>query len=293
MIQLDVYGQTGLYVTIGIGDNPLLAKLAMDNEAKKNENMRAEWTYQDIQKKVWKIQSMTEFWSINSRTAKRLEKIGVRGIEELANIFPSRLKKEFGKVRGLELFHHANGVDRTRISESYLTKSPAFSNSQVLPYDYIDIHEIELVIKEMGDQIATRIRRRNQQAEKISLYIGYSMSEEERGFSKQMKIPATNQTIKISNYLLQIFHEYYTDKKVRHIGVSAGHLIYSEGAQLDLFSNPYREEQLEKMDRITDLIRQKYGFTSLVHASSLLSGGRAIYRSNLVGGHAGGADGLE
>lgn len=34
IIQRVIYNHMGLYVTIGIGDNPLLAKLALDNEAK-------------------------------------------------------------------------------------------------------------------------------------------------------------------------------------------------------------------------------------------------------------------
>lgn len=34
-IQQEVLEETGIYTTIGIGDNPLLAKLALDNEAKK------------------------------------------------------------------------------------------------------------------------------------------------------------------------------------------------------------------------------------------------------------------
>lgn len=35
MIQTDVYRQTGIFTTIGIGDNPLLAKFALDLESKK------------------------------------------------------------------------------------------------------------------------------------------------------------------------------------------------------------------------------------------------------------------
>ena len=38
---------------------------------------------------------------------------------------------------------------------------------------------------------------------------------------------------------------------------------------------------------------EKYGFQSIIHAHSLLQGGRAIARSSLVGGHAGGMSGLE
>ncbi|AMC93724.1 hypothetical protein AOC36_06925 [Erysipelothrix larvae] len=47
------------------------------------------------------------------------------------------------------------------------------------------------------------------------------------------------------------------------------------------------------LDEVVDTIRSKYGFTKLVYTSSLLRGGRAIARSKLVGGHAGGMSGLD
>ncbi len=48
-----------------------------------------------------------------------------------------------------------------------------------------------------------------------------------------------------------------------------------------------------KVDQVVDTIRQKYGFKSVVRAVSVMEGGRAIARSSLVGGHAGGMGGLE
>ena len=52
MIQTDVYRQTGIFTTIGIGDNPLLAKFALDLESKKNSDMKVEWRYEDVQQKL-------------------------------------------------------------------------------------------------------------------------------------------------------------------------------------------------------------------------------------------------
>ncbi len=47
----------------------------------------------------------------------------------------------------------------------------------------------------------------------------------------------------------------------------------------------------QKLDEIVDTVRAKYGFASLVHASSLTSGATAIKRnSTLIGGHASGRD---
>ncbi|OOL43319.1 Y-family DNA polymerase, partial [Enterococcus faecium] len=47
MIQEKIKEELGLIATVGIGDNPLLAKLALDNEAKHNEGFIAEWTYEN------------------------------------------------------------------------------------------------------------------------------------------------------------------------------------------------------------------------------------------------------
>ena len=60
-IRQDVYDQTGIYTTIGIGDNPLLAKLALDNEAKDTRDMIAEWRYEDVPEKLWRIPQLTDF----------------------------------------------------------------------------------------------------------------------------------------------------------------------------------------------------------------------------------------
>ena len=62
---------------------------------------------------------------------------------------------------------------------------------------------------------------------------------------------------------------------------------------MDLFSDPEKMVQEEKLDYLCDKIRNRYGFKALVHASSLLPGVTAISRSSLVGGHAGGRSGLE
>lgn len=37
--------------------NPLLAKLALDNEAKHQKTMRANWSYEDVPSRVWQIKN--------------------------------------------------------------------------------------------------------------------------------------------------------------------------------------------------------------------------------------------
>ena len=84
-IQRDIWRRTGIYSTVGMSNaNPLLAKLALDNEAKNTPTMRANWSYQDVEEKVWAISKMTDFWGIGRRMEKRLHALGIYSIKELA-----------------------------------------------------------------------------------------------------------------------------------------------------------------------------------------------------------------
>ncbi len=200
-------------------------------------------------------------------------------------------------VIGSQLYAHSWGIDRTFLGETYTPKSKSIGNSQVLNRDYFKRDEIEVVIREMGDQVATRLRRENLSASSISLWVGYSLSyideDGRKGFSKQINVDATHSSKQISEYLLQIFNKNYYGQVVRNIGVTCSKLEPTTHHQISLFEDTKKLDKYDELDKVVDTIRQKHGFTKLVYASSLLKGGRAIERSSLVGGHAGGMSGIE
>lgn len=296
LIQREVYFKTGIYTTVGIGDNPLLAKFALDNESKKSPDMKAEWRYKDIPSKLWPITDITDICGIGKKTAVKLYKLGIDSMYDLAHYDYFVLKEKFG-VLGTQLFAHAWGIDRSFLGQSTKPKSKSIGNSQVLNKDYSIRSEVEIVIREMADQVATRLRRSGAKTESISLWIGYSIGYIDQngktGFHQQMKVPKTNSTKEIAAYLLQIFHKHYCGQVIRHVGVNAAKLSYTTSLQLDLFTDPQELVNDAKVDFLVDVIRKKYGFKSIYRASSKLPGGRAIARSSLVGGHAGGMAGIE
>ncbi|MDN6639931.1 MAG: Y-family DNA polymerase [Tetragenococcus sp.] len=294
-IQKDIHDQTGLVLSIGIGDNPLLGKLALDTDAKyqKTNGYTAEWTYQDVQNKVWQVHPMTEFWGIGSRTKKQLAKIGINTIEQLANANVDLLYYRFGVI-GEQLYHHANGIDRTILAETPpAAKEKSYGNSQVLPRNYTDQREIEIVIGELAEQVAARIRRHGCLTSCIHLYIGTAYGEVDSGFSHQMKIPATNTNKDLKTHCIHLFRKYYKGQAIRHVGISYSKLTYTQARELDLFDELDKHLSEEHLDKVIDKIRAKYGFTSIVYATSKLAGARSIARSHLVGGHNGGAGGLD
>lgn len=294
-IQLAILNQTGIYSTVGMSiGNPLLAKLALDNEAKHNGNMRALWTYENIPDKVWKIKSLTDFWGINTRTEKRLNKLGIKSVYDLAHCNPALLKKEFGVV-GVQLFFHANGVDESTVYEPYHAKSKSIGNSQVLPRDYADQTQIELVIKEMTEQVSIRLRKAKKQTTVVSLYIGFSYSENKKGLHVQKKIEVTNSIAVLSDQIMSLFRAGYSGGSVRRLGISFGGLCSEEVKLISLFETfDKKAAKTETLQGAIDEIRNQYGFLALQKATSLLDGSRVVARSKLVGGHsAGGLDGLK
>jgi DNA polymerase V len=294
-IQQHILRDTGIYSTVGMSNsNILLAKLALDNEAKKNSNMRALWNYKDVQTKVWNISEISDFWGIGSRMKENLKNIGIHTIRDLAAASPERLNSKFG-IMGLQLYHHAWGIDRSRIREKYIPKGESKGNSQMLPRDYYG-HEMPLVIKEMADQVSTRLRQMNAKAGTIHLGIRYSRNEPGGGFSRQTKVTPTDNSKEIAVHLQHLFDKYYEGQLVRQISVSFSKLTYTAGTQFNLFEEPEQQEKEINLEKSKDLVRDKFGFLSLVYASSLLDHGRSIKRAGLVAGHngggAGGLDGL-
>lgn len=107
--------------------NFLLVKLVFDNEVKKILIMRVNWFYEDIEKKVWFIFKMIDFWGIGNWMEKRLYSLGIFLIKELVKVNFDLIKKEFG-IMGLELWFYVNGIDESNVYKFYKLKLKGIGN---------------------------------------------------------------------------------------------------------------------------------------------------------------------
>ncbi len=157
-------------------------------------------------------------------------------------------------------------------------------------YDPYKLNEVEIktVIREIGEQVASRLRAKDKNGSVVSLYVGTAYTEESRGFSAQLKIDATNNSKKIVQTLMTIFDLHYEGQAVRNIGVSIGSLSESGVEQMDLFAPKSEAVKETKIDGTIDEIRRKFGTTAIVKLSSLSKSGTMLERANLVGGYNGG-----
>ena len=276
--------KTGLTATCGIGPNLLLAKVAMDTEAKKYKNGIAKWTYDDVPEKLWSITPLSKMWGIGPRMEKKLNILNIYTVGELANYDKNILKDKFG-VMGQELWNHANGIDLSKISDFKVTpKDKSYSHSQVLFKDY-DGNNVKLIIAEMVDVICARLRASNKESRVIGFGIGYS-KDVDGGFYHSIKLETpTDSPREITNICFLIFDRYYNNLPIRKVSISCGGLTKKSGVQLNLFDSIENKNEEVKVNTAIDEIKSKFGKNSIVKASSLLPDSTAIARNEKIGGH--------
>ena len=277
--------KTGLYATAGIGPNMLLAKIAMDTEAKHNSDMIAEWTYDDIKTKLWKIEPLSDMWGIGSRMEKKLNLLGIKTIGDLANYNKYKLKEKFGII-GEELWYHANGIDLSKISDfNKESKEKSISNSQILYKDYYN-EDIYLIIKEIISILVKRLRKEDYLTSRLSINIGYSKNIGS-GFhvSKKIDVGTNDENLIYKNIINMFDTNYETNTPIRKVGISLSKLEKSSSIQLNLFEKEETINNKIKINKTLDDITNKFGNNSILKATSLLDNSTIKSRNNKIGGH--------
>lgn len=282
-IRDDIEREFQLPCAIGIGPNMLLAKLCLDLEAKKIGI--AEWTYEDVERKLWKVSPLRDMWGIGRRVEKTLNSMGIFTVGQLARFDLAKLEKKFG-VMGNQLYYHAWGVDLSEIGAPIMEGQISFGKSQVLLRDYKEEEEIKHVILEMCEEVGRRARTHRKAGRTVSFGVSYSQDEFGGGFyrSRSIDVP-TNVTMDLYEVCLQLFHEHYEGKTVRKVTIALSNISDDCDYQLNIFEpNGWKKREL---GYVVDRIRNRYGHASLLRAVSYTQAGTAKHRAKLVGGHKG------
>ncbi|GCF94852.1 type VI secretion protein ImpB [Enterococcus florum] len=292
-IQKEIRERVHIFTSVGLSVNPLLAKVAMDVEAKHSQYLFTKWGYEDVQEKVWPIK-LGDFWGIGRRMEKRYNRMGMKTMGDLAHANPYILKNYYGVI-SMQHYMHAWGIDRSVLSQkdNYPQKEKSIGNSQVLPKNYARKEEIEAVLSEICEQVAQRLRKAGVLGGTLHLGIGYAHNGTGKGgFHHQTKITPTNQGKQLAKNALFLFEKFWDRSEVRNISVNLSSFQAAEGLQLNLFEDPKNTIKEDRIDDVISQIRQRYPLRSIVRAHSLVEGATAINRAGLVGGHAGGMEGL-
>ena len=179
----NVLAETGITATAGIGTNMYLAKVAMDIRAKhipadKDGVRIAELDMMRYRKTLWTHDKLTDFWRIGSRTAKRLESLGLYTMGDIARCSLQNeevLYKEFG-VNAELLISHAWGREPTTIADvkACRPQNSSISSGQVLSVPY-DFQKGRLIVREMTDLLVLDLVEKGLVTDQMVLTVGYDI----------------------------------------------------------------------------------------------------------------------
>ena len=282
----DIFKTYGITATAGIGTNMYLAKIALDITAKHNPNNIGYLDEEKYKKELWHHKPLSDFWQIGRGIERRLNKMRIFDMYDIAHTNQKRLYKEFG-VNAEYLIDHSWGKESCTIADikAYKPKTNSITNSQVLFEDYSFI-KARLVLKEMVELGSLRLIESNLVTDTVGLYIGYSKNT----------IKATGGTKKLTNYtntyseLLKAFLEIYdkttdTDIPIRRIGVNFTNVIETESVQLSLFIDQKKIDEERKLELAMCSIKNKMGKNAIIRGMDLEDGATTIMRNKLIGGH--------
>jgi DNA polymerase-4 len=255
--------ELGITVSIGVSWNKIFAKLGSDY---KKPDAITEFRRDNYKDMVWKLPA-SDLLYVGRQTNKKLQKLGIHTIGQLADTEEAILESHLGKMGGV-LWAFANGYDQDPVCvEGYQAPVKSIGNSTTTPRDLENDQDVWIILMALSESVSTRLRKHGFKCRVVEITI---RDRELISFSRQMKIDQpTNITDEIAGAAFRLYKQHYRWKcPIRSLGVRGSDLVMEHiPVQLDLFCNQEKREKLERMDQAVDEIRRRFGYFSVQRAA--------------------------
>ncbi|MBO4404147.1 MAG: DNA methylase [Treponema sp.] len=323
----DILSETGITATAGIAPNLYLCKIAMDIWAKHipadSKGVRiAELDEMTYRRELWNHRPITDFWRIGKGTARRLEKLLIFTMGDVARASLNRcpsLYKEFG-IDAEILIDHAWGFENVSMKniKDYHFETKSFGSGQVLHSAYI-FEKARIVVREMAESLALSLFEKKLVASSITLYVGYDMSTFESAaangsassgssffdgeivkdyYGRFVPKPAqgtagfstitgeTNSSSEIIDAAVNLFETITEhDWLVRRINITANNIKLLAERQPGLFDSEDDSKKEDSLQKAKLAIIKKFGKNAILKGTDFEEGATARDRNAQIGGH--------
>lgn len=274
----EIYQETGITATAGVGTNLFLAKVAMDILAKhatpNSQGVRVAMLDEiSFREKLWQHTPITDFWRIGRGYAKRLASRNIHTMGDVAYCSLTNMEmlyKMFG-INAELLIDHAWGYEPTEIRDvkSHRPETKSISSGQVLscPYPY---DQAKVIVKEMAESLSLQLVEKNYLTNHLVLHIDYAPGNIDKTsvtdyYGRHVPKPAhstyrlpymTSSSKLIIDGFTRLFEQIVNhDFTVRKVTVAACDLVDENAHQpTDNLTIP---EQLDFFTNYTELEQQK------------------------------------
>lgn len=158
------------------------------------------------------------------------------------------------------------GIDNSEVH--YQEEKPkGVGNSITLPQNVMELEKLEEILLALTEQVTYRLRRYDLLANTVSVQLRTKDFEDTSHQGKLLVATGSTKEIysKAKQLLEQMFNPHMA---IRLIGVRVDNLVEKEQLQLSLFQNETNEKQ-EKLDKVVDELKQKYGYKSITRAGKM------------------------
>lgn len=268
-IRCAVKRELGVTVSVGVSFNKIFAKMGSDY--KKPDAVTC-ITRENFRELLWGL-PVGDLIFVGRSTAKKFWYMQIRTVGDLARADPALLESNLGK-NGLMAWRFANGMDGSPVlfdGQEYSIKS--IGNSTTTPVDMVTRRDAEIVLAQLCQSVATRLREADMRCTTVKL----SLRTTDLAWKQRQKgTAATCLENDLWREAMALYDTFHDGKPLRSIGVSACGLIDHGEEQLTMFDgDTYRHAALESLGGVLDGLRARYGERA-VRRGLLLEGGALI-----------------
>jgi len=256
-IQQKVFEELHIGVSIGIGQNKVIARIA--SSCKKPRGI----TYVEPghEREFLAPLPVDELPGVGHVAKEKLCELGIFTIGQLATLPKIVLHQLFG-INGEKMWELANGIDprdvQTRIIPRQISRETTFEE------DTTNQRIVTACLQYLSERIAAKLRQQELRCRRVGVKIRYS------DFTQH---EVTRILPQASDNAAEIFSEVekilsglpFRRLRIRHVGVAVS-LLEWRNLQTKLFN---QETRLELLAAAIDEIRQKFGFMAILPAETL------------------------
>ena len=271
LLRRRIRDEVGLPVTIGMGANRMLAKIA--GKSVKPRGLR--WIRQGDVETVLPELPIDSLPGVGRSIGKQLSRFNVSTIGDLRAFDASLLEQLFG-VNGRQLYERCRGRDTRPVSAREVPLS--ISRETAFHEPVTGLKEIEGMLYYLQERAARHARERHLHCRTVRVWIDYEASGR-AAVSRSLSSPS-NQDDEIFRLARTLLRSLLTRREaIRRVGVSLSRFLMHSADQVALF-DAEAQGQRRRFTESLDLVRERYGHAAVVAGPSV----RLMHAGNGGGG---------
>jgi DNA polymerase-4 len=251
-VKARVRAELGLSLSVGIGPNRLIAKLASDY--RKPDGLT--WVRPDQVQAFLDPMPVARLRGVGARSQDRLTRLGILRVEPLRRYSLQDLQRHFGAKGGLHLYRQARGLASDQIGDTAGRKS--ISKETTFGHDLRDPQALHDRLLWLAGEVGRIARREGCRGRLVSLKLRLSGFETHSLQRRLGEATAADREIFRNAWSLYQTSA-HAGRPVRLIGVGLSDWELPGPCQGDLFSDPEREDRERRLYAAVDRVGERFG----------------------------------